>query len=229
MNSNLASAQEAPTNTNTGADYVAWTLDQLSAMFGHLFAKDNQIQLSNGQTALGDRSGLWSAELKNLKPEWLMFGLNRYRDRIRAESKGGDKVWPPTAVQFAAACIPTAEDLGYASAEEAWQQACRQSHQPKSIKCPAVQAAANGLWFEIRNASSDWAIAAVKKRFAGAYAAVINRVLAGEGITQRSQLEHKVPAARAVIDTLELTQEQKQYAAELRNRMLGKRQHGVVV
>ena len=229
MNSNLASAQEAPTSTKTGADYVAWTLDQLSAMFGHLFAKDNQIQLSNGQTALGDRSGLWAAELKNLKPEWLMFGLNRYRDRIRAESTGGDKVWPPTAVQFAAACMPTASDLGFADVESAWVMACNNSHQPRAIKCPAVQAAAHGMWFEIRNASSAWAIAAVKKRFAGAYAAVVNRVLAGEDITQRSQLEHKVPAARAVIDTLELTQEQKQYAAELRARMLGKRQQGVAV
>lgn len=213
----------------TAADYVPWVLDQLSAMFGFLFVKDNQVALDDGQVALGDRSGLWAAELALVKPEWITFGLNRYRDRIRAESTGGDKVWPPTAVQFAAACMPTASDLGFADVESAWVTACNNSHQPKAIACPAIQAAAHGMWFEIRNASSAGAIAAVKKRFAGAYAAVINRVLAGEGITQRSQLEHKLPAARAVIDTLELTQEQKQYAAELRNRVLGKRQHGVAV
>lgn len=195
MNSSLASAQETPTNTKTGADYVAWTLDQLSAMFGHLFDKDNQIQLSNGKTALGDRSGLWAAELSLVKPEWITFGLNRYRERIRAEFTGGDKCWPPTAVQFAMACIPTAEDLGFADESTAWLTACSNSSQPKAIRCDAIRAAAEGMWFEIRSTSSAQGIRELSKRFKKSYQGVINRVLAGEDITRRKLIENSTSTA----------------------------------
>ena len=201
--------QETLTMQTTGASYVPWVLEQLTAMFGHLFAKDNQFRQADGSLQVCDRSGLWAAELERVNADWLGFGLNRYRDRIRAESNGGEKCWPPTAVQFAAACLPTATDLGFADAAGAWLTACSHSHQPKAIKCPAIQAAASGMWFEIRSASSRYAIAELEKRFKKSYQAAINRVLAGESIEPRELITHEAPKPAPAINTVQRTPEQQ--------------------
>lgn len=196
-----------------------WVLDQLAAIFGRLFVLDNQVAGQGGQLVLGDRAGLWRAELARIPADWLAFGLNRYRERVRAEAAGGDRCWPPTAVQFASACEPTPADLGYADAGCAWMTVCNNAHQPKAVKCPAIRAAATDLWFELRQASGQQALSALERRFRKSYLAVINRVLAGEDITPRQQLEHQVAAPVPVIDRVQLTPEQQAAANAMANRM----------
>lgn len=191
-----------------------WVLDQLFGMFGVLFARDNQVAVAGGGFELGDRAGLWAAELERVRPEHLAIGLNRFRDRIRAEASGGDKCWPPTAVQFAAACQPTPEDLGFVSKDRAWLMVCELSRAPARVTCPAVKAAAYGLWPLIRTESRS-----AEKAFRKAYQAVINRVLAGEDIAPHQQLEHQVSAPDPVIDRVQLTPEQQAAANAMANRM----------
>lgn len=202
------------TQSQSGADYVDWVLDQLFGMFGVLFARDNQVAVAGGGFELGDRAGLWAAELARVRPEHLAIGLNRFRDRIRAEASGGDKCWPPTAVQFAAACQPAPEDLGFVSEDRAWLLVCELSRTPERVTCPAVKAAASGLWPLIRTESRN-----AEKAFRKAYAGVLNRAMAGEDITPRQQLEHQKPVPVPVIDRLKLTPEQQAAASAMANRM----------
>lgn len=201
---------------------MPWVLDQLAAMFGLPFQRANAESV-DGRLVLGDRSGLWAAELAQVPAQWLTFGLNRYRERIRDEARGGEKCWPPTATQFAVACEPTTADLGLPSPEALWQQACDRCRSPQSL-CELSKAASSGLIWDIQNASSPSAIDAVRRRFMAQYRGVVNRIAMGEPVQAVAMLEQpkaelRPSSAVAVIDLVELTPEQQQYAAELRAKL----------
>ena len=137
--------------------------------------------------------GTWLAELAHLPLRCLEVGIRRCREQVRDRARTGDEAWPPQPVAFAALCEPCPEDLGLPSPAAAWAEASAHAHEPGSWRWSheAVRlAGATVGWWDMTHATTKTQADRLERRFAKEYAALTNRVMAGEQLTPRQLLDH---------------------------------------
>ncbi len=147
-----------------------------------------------------DETGAWLAELQFLAPAQLGIGLRRVRQQIQDAARQGGEAWPPTPVVFAAMCQPKPEDLGLPSEGEAWREVVANAHQPSrhrwSHEAVRMAGAAVG-WWDLTHGSSDTHASKLERTFRTEYAALVNRVMAGEQLQARTLIGHDSQKNRA--------------------------------
>lgn len=147
-----------------------------------------------------DETGAWLAELQFLAPAQLGIGLRRVRQQIQDAARQSGEAWPPTPVVFAAMCQPKPEDLGLPSEGEAWREVVANAHQPSrhrwSHEAVRMAGAAVG-WWDLTHGSSDTHTSKLERTFCTEYAALVNRVMAGEQLQARTLIGHDSQKNRA--------------------------------
>ncbi|MDR5867276.1 replication protein P [Halomonas koreensis] len=139
-----------------------------------------------------DAEGKWLAELTHLSVRHLELGITRCREQVREAARSGDEAWPPQPVAFAALCEPRPEDAGLPAVADAWAEACAHAHEPRGHRWSheAVRLAGNATgWWELRHVQPS-RVDRLERRFGREYQALVNRVMAGEGLAERQLLEH---------------------------------------
>ncbi|MGV2930175.1 replication protein P [Vreelandella venusta] len=147
-----------------------------------------------------DATGAWWAELQHVTPGQLAIGLRRVRQQIQDAARQNDEAWPPTPVVFAAMCQPKPEDMGLPSEGEAWREATANAHQPArhrwSHEAVRMAGAAVG-WWDLTHGTSDTHTSNLERTFRTEYAAMVNRVMAGEQLQARTLIGHDSQKNRA--------------------------------
>ncbi len=190
--------------------------DAMGDLFGHKFTS---------QWGVWDESGKWLAELGHLSVRHLELGIHRLRQQVREAARSDDEAWPPQPVAFAALCEPRPEDLGMPLTAEAWREVTAHAHEPRRHPWSheAVRMAGNAVgWWELTHVQPS-RVDRLERRFAKHYGALVNRVMAGETLTERQLLEHdsrRTPAELAERAGREAAQQQAE-AAGLPHRMNG--------
>jgi len=80
---------------------------RMTEIYGHRWASSYGEQPTDG----------WATAISDLSPGMIRAGL------AKMAKQGNHNAWPPTALEFRAICIPSGEDLGFPSLDEAFQQA----------------------------------------------------------------------------------------------------------
>lgn len=161
--------------------------------------------------------GTWLAELSHLPRRCIELGIRRCREQVRDRARTGDEAWPPQPVAFAALCEPTPADLGMPSPAAAWAEASAHAHEPGSWRWSheAVRlAGAAAGWWDMTHATSATKADRLEKRFAKHYAALVNRVMAGEQLTPRHLIEHDGAHSAAELAERASTQQAAQRAEQ---------------
>lgn len=147
-----------------------------------------------------DETGAWWAELQHIQPAQLALGLRRVRQQIQDAARANDEAWPPTPIAFAALCQPKPEDLGLPSDAQAWREATANAHQPArhrwSHEAVRMAGAAVG-WWDLTHGSSGTHTSKLERTFRTEYAALVNRVMAGEQLQARTLIGHDSQLNRA--------------------------------
>lgn len=95
---------------NVGGEYLTatellWRL--MAEIYGHRWESSYSDQPTDG----------WATAIGDLSPDMILAGL------AKMAKQGNHNAWPPTALEFRALCIPSGEDIGFPSLDEAFQQA----------------------------------------------------------------------------------------------------------
>ncbi|UQI41902.1 replication protein P [Vreelandella venusta] len=147
-----------------------------------------------------DATGAWWAELQHVTPGQLAIGLRRVRQQIQDAARQNDEAWPPTPLAFAAMCQPKPEDMGLPSEGEAWREVVANAHQPArhSWSHEAVRMAGAAVgWWDLTHGTSDTHTSNMERTFRTEYAALVNRVMAGEQLQARTLIGHDSQKNRA--------------------------------
>ncbi len=147
-----------------------------------------------------DETGAWLAELQFLAPAQLGIGLRRVRQQIQDAARAGTEAWPPTPLAFAALCLPKPEDLGLPSDAQAWREATANAHQPSRHRWSheAVRMAGQAVgWWDLTHGGGESRADRLERRFRKEYAALVNRVMAGEQLQARTLIGHDSQLSRA--------------------------------
>jgi hypothetical protein len=118
-----------------------------------------------------DDGNLWLATLGELSPADLMKGLRGCANNGHA--------WPPSAPEFKAMCLPSFEDHGLPSTQDAYKEAADKHRIPSSKKwshAAVYHAGRDTGWFLLGTASEDKSFPKFKKN----YESICNRVMNGE-------------------------------------------------
>jgi hypothetical protein len=95
---------------NVGGEYL--TVMEL------LWRRMTEIYGSRWESSYGDQpTDGWATAIGDLSPGMIRAGL------AKMAKQGNHNAWPPTALEFRALCIPSGEDIGLPSLDEAFQQA----------------------------------------------------------------------------------------------------------
>lgn len=141
-----------------------------------------------------DETGAWWAELQHVQPAQLGLGLRRLRQQIQDAARANDEAWPPTPIAFAAMCQPKPEDLGLPSEAEAWREVTANAHQPGQHRWTheAVRLAGQAVgWWDLTHGGGESRTDRMERRFRKEYAALVNRVMAGEQLQAYGLLIHR--------------------------------------
>ena len=207
-----ATANGTPRITAADVDEL---FNALGELYGSKFAS---------QWGVFDETGAWLAELQFLAPAQLGIGLRRVRQQIQESVRAGTEAWPPTPLAFAAMCQPKPEDMGLPSEGEAWREVVANAHQPSrhrwSHEAVRMAGAAVG-WWDLTHGSSGTHTSKLERTFRTEYAALVNRVMAGEQLQARTLIGHDSQLSRAELaerDSREAAQQQAE-AAGMPHRM----------
>lgn len=158
--------------------------DALGALFGNKFTS---------QWGEYDATHAWAGELGNLPAQALHRGIARLRQQVQDAARQNDEAWPPTPVAFAALCQPRPEDMGLPAVPDAWREVCNHAHHPAqhrwSHEAVRLAGAAVG-WWELTHGGGESRASRLESRFRREYAALVNRVMAGEQLHARALLAH---------------------------------------
>lgn len=147
-----------------------------------------------------DGTGAWLAELQRVQPERLALGLRRVRQQVQDAARANDEAWPPTPIVFAELCQPKPEDLALPSDAEAWREVVANAHQPSSHRWSheAVRMAGRAVgWWDLTHGGGEGRTDRLERRFSKEYAALVNRVMAGERLQPRTLIGHDSQLSRA--------------------------------
>ncbi|AIA76251.1 hypothetical protein FF32_15825 [Halomonas campaniensis] len=161
-----------------------------------------------------DATGAWWAELQHVTPSQLALGLRLVRQQIQDAARQSSEAWPPTPIAFAALCQPAPEDLGLPSDAQAWREATANAHQPSRHRWSheAVRMAGKAVgWWDLTHGGGETRTDRLERRFRKEYAALVNRVMAGEQLQARTLIGHNSQLNRA-----ELAQRASREAAQKR-------------
>ncbi len=165
----------------------------LGALYGSKFVS---------QWGAFDESGVWLAELSTLASSQLAIGLRRARQQVQDAARQSGEAWPPTPVAFAALCQPRPEDMGLPAAADAWREASTHAHHPEqhrwSHQAVRMAGAAVG-WWDLTHGSSGTHTSKLERTFRTEYAALVNRVMAGEQLQARGLIGHDSQLSRAAL------------------------------
>ncbi|MFI0472947.1 replication protein P [Halomonas sp. HMF6819] len=180
---------------NTGPTVAAGDIDELFNVMGELFG----ARFTSDWGAY-DQTGAWWAELQALAPTQLAVGLRRVRQRVQDAARASDTAWPPMPAEFAALCQPKPEDLGLPTEAEAWREVCAHAHQPgqHTWSHDAVRMAGAAVgWWELTHGGGETRAGRLERQFRREYAALVNRVMAGEQLSARGLIGHDSTMTRA--------------------------------
>lgn len=182
--------------------------DAMGQLYGNKFSS---------QWGAFDADGAWLAELGHLTRQHVENGIGRLRQQVRAMARDGSEAWPPQPLTFAALCEPRPSDLGLPDVADAWREACAGAHSPAGRRWSheAVRLAGQAVgWWELMHVQPS-RLSRLESRFAREYQALVNRVMAGEGLTPRHLLEsdsQRTPAELAERAGREAVQRQAEEA-----------------
>ncbi|MFI0474646.1 replication protein P [Halomonas sp. HMF6819] len=173
----------------------ATDVDNLFNTLGELFGSKFASQWGEY-----DETGAWWAELAGLAPGQLALGLRRVREQIQDAARQNGEAWPPMPIAFAALCQPKPEDLGLPTEADAWREVSAHAHQPGqhqwSHEAVRMAGAAVG-WWELTHGGGETRAGRLERQFRREYAALINRVMAGEQLSARGLIGHDSTMTRA--------------------------------
>lgn len=151
---------------------------RMSEIYGAQFA--NQY----GEVG-GEAFQTWCLGLRDMTEAMIKRGFTRLLAR--------ESAFVPNLNEFRTLCLPNPEDLGLPAVEIAYREACNNGHRVLGANWshPAVYHAGKAVgWFELRSEPDS----RTRPRFKTAYAAICQRVMAGEAFTlpepDATRLEH---------------------------------------
>ena len=178
----------------SGPALTASDIDNLFNAMGEMYASKFV-----SQWGAFDETGAWWAELQHFQPAQLALGLRRVRQQVQDAARANDEAWPPTPIAFAAMCQPKPEDLGLPDEAAAWREATANAHQPGQHRWSheAVRMAGQAVgWWDLTHGGGESRTDRMERRFRKEYAALVNRVMAGE---QRMNSEQGMRCLRAAL------------------------------
>ncbi|MCK2183535.1 replication protein P [Halomonas sp. YJPS3-2] len=157
---------------------------------------------------------------------WVALPTRPVVERAMSDLKREGNTWPPTIPVLIRLLAPTPEDFGMPAVAEAWREVTAHAHEPRRHRWSheAVRMAGNAVgWWELTHVQPS-RVERLERRFAKEYQALVNRVMAGETLTERQLLEHdsrRSPAELAERAGREEAQRRAE-AAGLKQRMSGR-------
>ncbi|MBB3142798.1 replication protein P [Halomonas organivorans] len=230
------SANSSPTRTTpagptAGGQPKAETAprDQVLALVSQVFTRLAALYPRTWESAFPSDQvlALSKREMAMELARWQALPTRRVIERAMSELKREGNTWPPTIPVLIKLLAPTPEDFGMPAVAEAWREVTDHAHQPRQHRWSheAVRMAGNATgWWELTHTRTKSRIEAAERRFAKHYQALVNRVMAGETLTERQLLEHdgsRSPAELAERAGREEAQRRAE-AAGLKQRMSGR-------
>lgn len=179
--------------------------DQTLALVNQVFTRLEAIFPRTWASAFpsADLLNLARRELAQELARWPALPARAVVERAMSELKRGGSTWPPTIPALVSLLAPTAEDYGMPAVGDAWREALAHAHEPErhAWSHVAVRLAGNAVgWWELTHTTANSAWPRLEKRFTRHYAALVNRVMAGEPLEAQGLLEHdgsRTPGERA--------------------------------
>nr|WP_300312816.1 replication protein P [Halomonas sp.] len=169
--------------------------EQVLALVAQIFTRLEAIFPRTFSSAFpsADMMTLARRELAQEVASWPALPTRRVVERAMSDLKREGSTWPPAIPALVSMLAPTPEDFGMPATGDAWCEALAHAHEPNRHRWSheAVHMAGNATgWWDLTHttAKSQWP--RLEKRFHKHYAALANRVMAGEDLVPRQLLEH---------------------------------------
>lgn len=168
---------------------------QVTALVSQVFTRLEAIFPRTWSSAFptADMVTLARRELALELASWPALPTRTVVERAMSDLKRAGNTWPPTIPVLVSMLAPTPENFGMPATGDAWREVLAHAHEPNRHRWSheAVRMAGNATgWWDLTHttAKSQWP--RLEKRFHKHYAALVNRVTAGEDLVPRQLLEH---------------------------------------
>ncbi|WP_225884480.1 replication protein P [Halomonas elongata] len=192
---NSSPTRETPVGQTAGGRKTTPPREQTLALVNQVFTRLEAIFPRTWASAFpsADMLNLARRELAQELTRWQSLPTRQVVERAMSDLKRAGSTWPPTIPVLISMLAPTPEDFGMPATGEAWREALAHSHEPRRHRWSheAVRLAGNAVgWWDLTHTTAQSQWPRLEKRFAKHYAALVNRVMAGEDLAPRQLLEH---------------------------------------
>lgn len=132
-------------------------------------------------------------ELTISMAKWSTLPTTHALDMALERIKDEGAEWPPSVAKLVKMLQPRPEDFGMPDLDVAFSEAIQHAQQPAqhAWSHPAVRVAGAAVgWFDLATATGERAVGVAKSRFNKEYLAIVNRVMAGGDVEQRTLIGH---------------------------------------